>query len=95
VRVPVMVGHGSVSSLWFDRPVSPDEAEALLEAADGVAVWKDQVPTPLDSAGIDDVLVGRIRATVGTPGGINLWAVGDNLRKGAALNAVQIAELLV
>ena len=95
VRVPVMVGHGIVSSLWFDRPVSPDEAEALLEAADGVAVWKDKVPTPLDSAGIDNVLVGRIRATVGTPGGINLWAVGDNLRKGAALNAVQIAELLV
>lgn len=95
VRVPVMVGHGIVASLWFDRPVSPEEAEALLEAADGVAVWKDKVPTPLDSAGIDDVLVGRIRATVGTPGGINLWAVGDNLRKGAALNAVQIAELLV
>ncbi|MGZ8756227.1 MAG: aspartate-semialdehyde dehydrogenase [Acidimicrobiia bacterium] len=95
VRVPVMVGHGIVASLWFDRSVSPEEAEALLEAADGVAVWKDKVPTPLDSAGIDDVLVGRIRATVGTPGGINLWAVGDNLRKGAALNAVQIAELLV
>ena len=57
-------------------------------------VWTDSVPTPLDSAGIDDVLVGRIRATLGHPGGINLWAVGDNLRKGAALNAVQIAELL-
>ena len=95
VRVPVMVGHGIVASLWFDRPVSGDEAEALLAAADGVSVWKDRVPTPLDSAGIDDVLVGRIRETVGTPGGINLWAVGDNLRKGAALNAVQIAELLV
>ena len=95
VLVPVMVGHGIVASLWFDRPVSGDEAEALLAAADGVSVWKDRVPTPLDSAGIDDVLVGRIRETVGTPGGINLWAVGDNLRKGAALNAVQIAELLV
>ena len=53
------------------------------------------MPTPLDSAGIDDVLVGRIRRTVGTPGGISLWAVGDNLRKGAALNAVQVAELLI
>ena len=95
VRVPVMVGHGIAASLWFDRPVSAEEAEALLAAADGVAVWKEKVPTPLDSAGIDDVLVGRIRETVGTPGGINLWAVGDNLRKGAALNAVQIAELLV
>ncbi len=95
VRVPVMVGHGIVASLWFDRPVSAEEAEALLTEAGGVAVWTEKVPTPLDSAGIDDVLVGRIRETVGTPGGINLWAVGDNLRKGAALNAVQIAELLV
>ncbi len=95
VRVPVMVGHGIATSLWFDRPVSAGEAEELLGDADGVAVWTDKVPTPLDSAGIDDVLVGRIRETVGTPGGINLWAVGDNLRKGAALNAVQIAELLV
>jgi aspartate-semialdehyde dehydrogenase len=95
VRVPVMVGHGIAASLWFERPVSAEEAGALLSAAGGVAVWKEQVPTPLDSAGIDDVLVGRIRETVGTPGGINLWAVGDNLRKGAALNAVQIAELLV
>jgi aspartate-semialdehyde dehydrogenase len=95
VRVPVMVGHGIAASLWFERPVSAEEAEALLVDADGVTVWTEQVPTPLDSAGIDDVLVGRIRETVGTRGGINLWAVGDNLRKGAALNAVQIAELLV
>jgi aspartate-semialdehyde dehydrogenase len=95
VRVPVMVGHGIAASLWFDRPVSTEEAELLLAQADGVSVWTEKVPTPLDSAGIDDVLVGRIRETVGTPGGINLWAVGDNLRKGAALNAVQIAELLV
>jgi aspartate-semialdehyde dehydrogenase len=57
-------------------------------------VWTDKVPTALDSAGIDDVLAGRIRPTLGEPGGINLWVVGDNLRKGAALNAVQIAELL-
>lgn len=95
VRVPVMVGHGIAASLWFDRPVSAQEAESLLAAAGGVAVWNGKVPTPLDSAGIDDVLVGRIRETVGITGGINLWAVGDNLRKGAALNAVQIAELLV
>ena len=59
-------------------------------------VWSDEkVPTPLDSAGIDDVLVGRVRQTIGEPGGISLWVVGDNLRKGAALNAVQIAELLL
>jgi aspartate-semialdehyde dehydrogenase len=94
VRVPVLVGHGVVGSLRFERPIEPDEATEILERAPGVQVWTDEVPTPLDSAGIDDVLVGRIRPTVGHPGGINLWVVGDNLRKGAALNAVQIAELL-
>ena len=94
VRVPVLVGHGVVASLRFERPIEAEEAREILESAPGVQVWDDRVPTPLDSAGIDDVLVGRIRPTVGHPGGINLWAVGDNLRKGAALNAVQIAELL-
>ena len=54
--------------------------------------WDEMVPTPLDSAGRDTVLVGRIRATLSEPGALNLWVVGDNLRKGAALNAVQIAE---
>jgi len=95
VRVPVLVGHAVAATLRFERGVSPEEAVGLLEAAPGVEVWADRAPTPLDAAGIDEVLVGRIRATVGEPGGINLWAVGDNLRKGAALNAVQIAELLI
>jgi len=95
VRVPVLVGHAVVATLRFEREMSPDEAVALLEAAPGIDVWTDRAPTPLDAVGIDNVLVGRIRATVGEPGGINLWAVGDNLRKGAALNAIQIAELLV
>ena len=94
VRVPVMVGHGIAATMWFDRPIARQEALELLAAAPGVQVWDDTVPTPLDSAGIDDVLVGRVRDTVGTPGGISLWAVGDNLRKGAALTAVQIAELV-
>ena len=94
VRVPVLVGHGVVASLRFERPIEADEATEILESAPGVQVWDDRVPTPLDSAGIDEVLVGRIRPTVGHTGGINLWVVGDNLRKGAALNAVQIAELL-
>ena len=56
---------------------------------------REKTATPLDSAGIDDVLVSRIRRTLGQDGGISLWAVGDNLRKGAALNAIQIAELFV
>ena len=94
VRVPVLVGHGIAATLRFRRPVSADEAVSILSEAPGVEVWRDRVPTPLDSAGRDEVLVGRVRETVGEPGGVNLWAVGDNLRKGAALNAVQIAELL-
>lgn len=94
VRVPVMVGHGIAATLRFQRPLSPQEAVVALEHSPGVAVWSDRVATPLDAAGIDDVLVSRIRPTLGQPGGINLWAVGDNLRKGAALNAIQIAELL-
>jgi aspartate-semialdehyde dehydrogenase len=95
VRVPVMVGHGIAATMFFGRPVTVDEAHEVLADAPGIDVWDDaKVPTPLDSAGIDEVLVGRVRATVGEPGGISLWTVGDNLRKGAALNAVQLAELL-
>lgn len=95
VRVPVLVGHGVAATMWFDRPLTADEAMSVLSAAPGVELWKDRTPTPLDSAGRDEVLAGRVRETVSTPGGINVWVVGDNLRKGAALNAVQIAELLV
>ncbi len=95
VRVPVLVGHGIAATLRFQRPVSVDEAVSILADAPGVEVWRDRVPTPLDSAGRDEVLVGRVRQTLGEPDGVNLWAVGDNLRKGAALNAVQIAELLL
>lgn len=95
VRVPVMTGHAATATLWFERPLGVDEAAELLGQAPGVQLWEDMVPTPLDSVGIDDVLVGRLRTTLGTPGGISLWTVGDNLRKGAALNAVQLAELLL
>ena len=96
VRVPVMVGHGISASMWFDSPVDPGAARRLLEEAPGLEVWPDdRVATPLDSAGADRTLVSRIRGTLGEPGGISLWVVGDNLRKGAALNAVQIAELLL
>ena len=94
VRVPVFVGHGIAATLRFDQPMTADEAMTVLGSSPGLSLWKDRTPTPLDSAGIDDVLVGRVRETVGEPGGINLWVVGDNLRKGAALNAVQVAELV-
>ncbi|MEZ5175253.1 MAG: aspartate-semialdehyde dehydrogenase [Acidimicrobiia bacterium] len=96
VRVPVLVGHAIAATMWFDRRMDLDEAVAILGTARGIQLWDDRrVPTPLDSAGIDDVLVGRLRETTGTAGGISLFAIGDNLRKGAALNAVELAELLV
>jgi len=96
VRVPVMVGHGISASMWFDSPVDPGAARRVLADAPGLELWSDdRVATPLDSAGQDPAMACRIRATIGTPGGISLWVVGDNLRKGAALNAVEIAELLV
>lgn len=94
VRVPVMVGHGVAATLRFNRPLDRDESMRILSAAPGIQVWRDTTPTPLDSAGIDDVLVGRVRETLGESGGISLWVVGDNLRKGAALNTVEIAELI-
>ena len=96
VRVPTLVGHGIAATMFFDRPVSIEEATDVLSTAPGTQLWPDDnVPTPLDSAGIDDALIGRVRETVGENGGISLWVVADNLRKGAALNAVQLAELLL
>ncbi|MCJ7780459.1 MAG: aspartate-semialdehyde dehydrogenase, partial [Acidimicrobiia bacterium] len=96
VRVPTVVGHGIAATMFFDRPLSLEEARDVRVSAPGAQLWSDDhVPTPLDSAGIDDVLIGRVRETVGESGGISLWVVGDNLRKGAALNAVQLAELLL
>ncbi|HEY7584809.1 MAG TPA: aspartate-semialdehyde dehydrogenase [Acidimicrobiia bacterium] len=94
VRVPVMVGHSVAATMYFSRPVLREEALAILADAPGGELWLDRVPTPLDAAGKDAVLIGRVRQTLGDEGGINLWVVGDNLRKGAALNAVQIAELI-
>ncbi|HEX5672059.1 MAG TPA: aspartate-semialdehyde dehydrogenase, partial [Acidimicrobiia bacterium] len=77
VRVPVMVGHAVVASMTFDVPVGIEEAIQLLKESPGIEVWTDRAPTPLDSAGKDVVLVGRIRESLGHSGGINLWAVGD------------------
>jgi len=94
VRVPVMVSHGIAATTWFGRDLGIAEAADLIAAAPGVELWTDKVPTPLDAAGIDEVLAGRLRPTIGRPGGVSFWVVGDNLRKGAALNAVQIAELV-
>jgi aspartate-semialdehyde dehydrogenase len=97
VRVPVYVGHAVSANVRFHRPMSKAEAVELLRDAPGVQLVDDGdgYPTPLDAAGIDPVLVGRIREDGSEPGSINLWITGDNLRKGAALNAVQMAEVLL
>ncbi|MBI5198036.1 MAG: aspartate-semialdehyde dehydrogenase [Nitrospirae bacterium] len=99
VRVPVMVGHSESVNIQTERPLSPNEARAVLAGAPGVLVFDDPsknvYPTPLDVSGKDEVYVGRVREDRTIPNGLNLWIVADNLRKGAALNAVQIAERLV
>jgi aspartate-semialdehyde dehydrogenase len=94
VRVPVFTGHSLSINAEFARPISPERATELLKAAPGVTLT--DVPTPLAAAGADDSLVGRIRVDPGAPDGrgLALFVSGDNLRKGAALNTIQIAELL-
>ena len=94
VRVPVFTGHSISINAEFDRPISVDEARAALRAA-GPAVEYEDVPTPLKAAGRDVSLVGRIRRDPGAENGLALFISGDNLRKGAALNAIQIAEALI
>jgi aspartate-semialdehyde dehydrogenase len=98
VRVPVFFGHSESVNIETRDPLSPDEARALLEDMPGIKVVDDpsnsQYPMPIDAAGRDETFVGRIRADESVPNGINLWVVSDNIRKGAATNAVQIAEIL-
>jgi aspartate-semialdehyde dehydrogenase len=93
VRVPVRVGHAQAVWVETERPLSPDEAREALSAAPHVRLA--DFPTPKDATGQDEVLVGRIRRDPTTQSGLALWIVCDNLRKGAALNAIQIAELLL
>ncbi len=99
VRVPVFVGHSESINIQTKNKISADKVKALLKNAPGVTLKDDptlgQYPTPRDVVGEDNVYVGRIREDVSIPNGIELWCVGDNLRKGAALNAVQIAETLI
>jgi aspartate-semialdehyde dehydrogenase len=97
VRVPVYVGHSMSANVEFDRPLSRDDAAALLADAPGVVLVGGGAgsPTALEGAGIDPVLVGRLRDDPSQPNTLEVWVTGDNLRKGAALNAIQLAELLV
>jgi len=92
-RVPVFTGHSAAITASFERPITPERAIELLSYADGVEL--SALPNPLDAAGRDPSLVGRIRRAEGVSNGLALFVVGDNLRKGAALNAVQIAEVLL
>jgi aspartate-semialdehyde dehydrogenase len=93
VRVPVFTGHSLSINAEFARPITPERAKELLDGAPGVVLT--DVPTPLEAAGKDPSYVGRIRTDPGAANGLALFVSGDNLRKGAALNAVQIAEALV
>jgi aspartate-semialdehyde dehydrogenase len=99
VRVPVFYCHSEAAHLFFEKPITPDRARSILLKAPGLKVVDDLekhiYPMPLLGAGDDDTLVGRIRTDLTAPNGLALFVVSDNLRKGAATNAVQIAELLV
>jgi aspartate-semialdehyde dehydrogenase len=99
VRVPVFVGHSEAINLEFEKPITADEARDLLREAPGVSVIDSREPggyaTPVDATGEDDTYVSRIREDATVENGLSLWVVSDNLRKGAALNAVQILETLV
>jgi len=99
VRVPVFYSHSESVNIEFERPISPDKAREILSKAPGVEVRDDPArslyPLAIHAAGKDPVYVGRIRADDTVPHGLNMWIVSDNIRKGAALNAVQIAERLI
>ncbi|MGF1600671.1 MAG: aspartate-semialdehyde dehydrogenase [Thermosynechococcaceae cyanobacterium] len=99
VRVPVLRAHSEAINLEFAQPFDVEEARAILKSAPGIELVEDwqanYFPMPVDASGRDDVLVGRIRQDISHPNGLELWLCGDQIRKGAALNAVQIAELLV
>ncbi len=99
VRVPVFTGHSEAVNVEFSQPMSPDEARRILAQAPGVRVLDDPTvslyPQPWSADGTDEVFVGRIRRDASHPNGLIMWVVADNLRKGAALNTIQIAEEMI
>ena len=99
VRVPVVRSHSISASLHFDKPVSVEAAREVLAKAPGVKLVDDlaakQYPMPLETSGQDLVFVGRIRPDLTDENGLCLWCCGDQVRKGAAVNCIQIAELLI
>lgn len=99
VRVPVLRAHSEAINLEFERPFDPETARQILSQAQGVKLVEDfsknYFPMPIEASGKDEVLVGRIRQDISHPHALDLWLCGDQIRKGAALNAIQIAELLI
>jgi aspartate-semialdehyde dehydrogenase len=95
VRVPVFYGHSEAISVKLNSPLEPESAMELLRKAKGVVLVEEGYPTPINVAGRDEVFVGRIRKDLVFEPGLSMWVVADNIRKGAATNAVQIAELLI
>jgi aspartate-semialdehyde dehydrogenase len=98
VRVPVFFGHGEAIHIETRAPIDAEEVKNLLAEAPGITLKTDREDFPTqvgDASGKDDVFVGRVRNDISHPNGINMWVVSDNVRKGAALNSVQIAEVLV
>jgi aspartate-semialdehyde dehydrogenase len=99
VRVPVFIGHSEAVNVEFEQPISAEAARAALRRAPGVSVVDHRADegyvTPVEAAGEDNVYVSRLREDPTVDNGLSFWVVADNLRKGAALNAVQIAEALV
>lgn len=99
VRVPVYIGHSESVNIETEEKLTANEARAILSTAPGIIIYDDPkrniYPVPIDVAGKDEVFVGRIREDESIPKGLNLWIVADNLRKGAATNAIQIAEMLI
>jgi aspartate-semialdehyde dehydrogenase len=101
IRVPVMRAHAESINLTFAKTLTEEQALAALSGAKGVSIINDRAnnrfPTPLDATNMDDVYVGRVRADISQPAGkgLDLFVCGDQIRKGAALNAIQIAELLL
>ena len=99
VRVPVFCGHSESVNVETEKKLTVQDVRAILREAPGILLCDDPknnvYPMAIDAVGNDAILVGRIREDDSVPNGINLWVVADNLRKGAALNAVQIAEILI
>lgn len=98
VRVPVLRAHSESLNVEFEKPITPQEAREILQSAPGVVLLENftenRFPMPIDASGKDEVYVGRIRQDLSNPNTLDLWAVGDQLLKGAALNTIQIAEAL-